>query len=190
MRSIATALVLTFAATAAACSGGGSPKPTSTPSDFDITAAYFRALNQSVTSAFAVPTDPPNPTLVPETTALTEPTVLPLEQDDAALRAFKSALESVQPPPAASAAHQALLDATRDLVARHDPARATTTPVNEATATAETASAEKRFRDACIDLSLVGQDADAPVELPCPEEQPPSAPPADETPLPAKSPSP
>lgn len=191
MRSIAAALLLTIAAaTAATCSGGGSPKPTPTPSDFAITAAYFRALNKSVTNAFAVPTDPPDPTPVPETTALTEPTVLPLEQDVAALRAFESALESVQPPPAASAAHQALLDATRSLVALQDPARATTTPLNEATATAQTASAEKRFRDACVDLSLVGQDADSPVELPCPEEEPPSAPPTGETPLPAESPSP
>ena len=186
MRTIALALVALTAIIATACSGDSKPNATPTPSDFQLNAAYFRALNQSVNDALAGPTDPPDPTPVPETTALTEPTVLPLQHDPVALREFESALEAVQPPPSASAAHQALLDATRDLVAHQDPIATTGTPVNESTATAETASAEARFRDACIALALAGQDADSPVELPCPDVDPP----ASETPVPAETPGP
>jgi hypothetical protein len=190
MRIIALTTVFAAALAITACSGDSKPKATSTPDDFQINAAYFRALDQSVNVALAGPTDPPDPTPVPETTALTEPTVLPIDQDIAALRAFAAALESLQPPPAASAAHQALLDATRDLVVHQDPALATTTPVNEATATAETASAEQRFHDACIDLATAGQEADAPVHLPCTDTDDSAPPLPAGTAVPAGAPAP
>jgi hypothetical protein len=186
MRTIAIITAVALAALAAACSGGDSPKPTPTLSQRDITAAYFRALSQSIDQAFAVPTDPADPTPVPETTALTEPTVLALQDDPSQLRQFQAALEAVPPPPAASAAHQALLQATRDLIAQQDAA-ATTTPANEATATAITRSAEQRFHDACVALAVAGQDADSPVELPCPAAEPTLPPPAEQSPAPEET---
>lgn len=186
---VAAILALALALAFAACSGDSGPAPTPTPSQRDITAAYFDALNRSVTQAFAVPTDPPDPTPVPETTALTVPTDLPLQDDPAQLRQFAAALESVPPPPAISAEHQALLDATHDLIAEQERL-ATATPPNEATATAVTRSAEERFRKACIDLAQSGQDADSPVELPCPGEVPPDAPPAAGTVAPELTPAP
>ena len=194
--TILAVLTIALAATAAACSGGGSNKATPTASDFSRTSAYFGALNQAAAPALNLANNPGDVTPAPGATAAAVPNDAPIVNNVPALRALETALESVEPPPAVQAAHQALLDATRDLVERQSPSTATTTtttatPPNAATAAAQTGTAEKRFRDACYGLSTVAQDADSPVELPCPDADPTeTVPPVDETPAPDASPAP
>lgn len=154
---------------AAACGGGSGPAATVQPSPTsDPRIEYYnklgglfqdyraQAANADATSAVRGDSTP-------------APDVIgaPIGAGVALLEQLESALTSLTPTDAAKAAHQELLDATRDLITIGKRQQKSTEPANTATAEAEVVPAIQRFQKACGDLTGIAENDDAPIDLGC-----------------------
>lgn len=149
---------------AAACGGGSAPAATVQPSPtsdprieyYNKLGGLFQDYREQAANADATSAVRGDSTPAPDVIGAG---VAQLEQ-------LESALTSLTPTDAAKAAHQELLDATRDLITIGKRWQSTE-PANTATAEAEVVPAIQRFQKACGDLAGIAENDDAPIDLGC-----------------------